>query len=87
MKNLLLMLAHLLATIAKLLGPGGANVINLKKKFEAFRTYYNHHRTRSSLGGNTRTEGAGGIANLQHKLGECRWQNRCRGRCQLPIAA
>jgi shikimate 5-dehydrogenase len=27
MKNLLLMLAHLLATIAKLLGPGGAKAI------------------------------------------------------------
>jgi len=36
MKNLLLMLAHLLATLAKLLGPGGAKAIvadNLRKTF------------------------------------------------------
>jgi len=36
MKNLLLMLAHLLATLAKLLGPGGTKAIvadNLRKTF------------------------------------------------------
>jgi hypothetical protein len=49
--------------------------------------YYNHHRTHSSLGGDTPTEVAGGIPKLQTKLKNFRWQTHCRGIYQLPAAA
>ena len=63
------------------------NAGDLEKKLADFQTYYNHHRTHSSLSGDTPTEFAGDTPILQTTLNNFRWQTHCRGLCQLPAAA
>ncbi len=63
------------------------NTDDLQRKLANFRVYYNHHRTHSSLGGDTPAEVAGGTPKLPIKLNKFRWQTHCRGLYQLPIAA
>jgi len=63
-------------------GPG-----HLERKLADFQAYYNHHRTHSSLGGDTPAEIAGGTPKLQAKLKDFRWQTHCQGLYQLPAAA
>ena len=63
------------------------NADDLERKLADFRVYYNHHRTHSSLGGDTPAEVAGGTPKLQTKLKYFRWQTHCRGLYQLPAAA
>jgi hypothetical protein len=57
------------------------------RKLADFQTYYNHHRTHSSLGGDTPTEFAGEPTKMQTTLNNFRWQTHCRGLYQLPAAA
>jgi len=59
----------------------------LERKLADFQTYYNHHRTHSSLGVDTPTEVAEGTPKLNTKLKNFRWQTHCRGLYQLPEAA
>ena len=63
------------------------NNVDLERKLADFQAYYNHHRTHSSLGGDTPAEIAGGTPKLQTKLKYYRWQTHCRGIYQLPAAA
>ena len=63
------------------------NTIWLEEKPEVFQSYYNFHRTHSSLGGNTPAEAAGGASKLPIKLDNLQWQTHCKGLYQLPIAA
>ena len=63
------------------------NAPDLKRKLADFQTYYDHHRTHSSLGGDTPTEFAGDTPRLQTTLNNFRWQTHCRGLYQPPAAA
>jgi len=63
------------------------NANDLEKKLTDFQMYYNHHRTHSSLGGDTPTEVAGGTPKLQANSKYFLWQIHCRGIYQLPAAA
>lgn len=63
------------------------NAIDLERKLSDFQSYYNHHRTHSSIGGDTPAEVAGGTSKLPLRLNKIRWQTHCRGLYQLPIAA
>ena len=63
------------------------NATDLERKLSDFQSYYNLHRTHSSLGGNTPAEAAGGASKLPIKLGNFHWQTHCKGLYQLPIAA
>jgi transposase InsO family protein len=63
------------------------NNVDLERKLADFQTYYNHHRTHSSLGGDTPAEVVGVVTKLPIKLNKFRWQTHCRGLYQLPKAA
>ncbi len=63
------------------------NAIDLKRKLSDFQRYYNHHRTHSSLGGDTPAEFAAATLKSPIKLDNFNWQHHCPGRYQLPIAA
>lgn len=63
------------------------NAIDLERKLSDFQSYYNHHRTHSSLGGDTPAEVAGGVSKSPINLDNFNWQDHCRGLYQLPIAA
>ena len=63
------------------------NNIDLERKLADFQTYYNHHRTHNSVGGDTPAEVAGVVTKLPIKLNKFRWQTHCRGLYQLPEAA
>jgi putative transposase len=63
------------------------NAGNLVRKRADSQTYYNHHRTHSSFGGDTPTEFAGEPAKLHSTLNNFRWQTHCRGLYPLPAAA
>ena len=63
------------------------NAIDLERKLSDFQSYYNHHRTHSSLGGDTPVEVAGGMSKSPIKLNNFDWKTHCRGLYQLPIAA
>ena len=63
------------------------NAIDLERKLSDFQSYYNHHRTHSSLCGDTPAEVAGGVSKSPIKLHNFNWQTHCRGLYQLPIAA
>ena len=63
------------------------NEIDLVRKLEDFRLYYNADRVHRSLDGTTPAIHAGApfpaLANLQHLA----WKPRCRGLFQLPVAS
>jgi len=63
------------------------NAVDLERKLKDFQIYYNHHRTHSSLGGDTPAEVAGWAGKLQTTLNKFRWQTHCQGLYQLPTAA
>ena len=63
------------------------NVVDLERKLSDFQSYYNHHRTHSSLGGDTPAEAAGGGSKSPIDMDNFKWQTHCRGLYQLPIAA
>ena len=63
------------------------NATDLERKLSDFQSYYNWHRTHSSLGGDTPAGVAGGMSKSPIKLDNFRWQTHCKGLYQLPIAA
>ena len=63
------------------------NAVDLERKLTDFRVYYNHHRTHSSLSGDTPVETAGCTGKSQAKLDNFRWHTHCKGLYQLPAAA
>jgi len=63
------------------------NAVDLERKLDAFRTYYNHSRFHASLAGDTPEQVSSGSITKQADLNCYRWQTHCRGLVQLPIAA
>ena len=63
------------------------NAIDLERKLEEFRIYYNESRVHQSLSGSTPGERSGesppGHAVLDHYA----WRYHCRGLFQMPITA
>jgi transposase InsO family protein len=63
------------------------NAMDLERKLEAFRRYYNEHRVHASLDGDTPAQVCGRSFNQQADLEDFRWGTYCRGLVQLPLAA
>ena len=63
------------------------NAVDLERKLEGFRTYYNDHRAHQSLNGNTPGERSGRRPPTRAVLDHYAWQHHCRGLFQMPIAA
>ncbi len=63
------------------------NAVDLERKLELFKDYYNHSRTHASLDCNTPAEICGGHQPLHAKLGNYSWISHCNGLFQTPIAA
>jgi putative transposase len=63
------------------------NAADVQRKLADFQAYYNHHRTHSSLGGDTPAEVASGARKLRATLKAFRLQTHCHGLYQLPTAA
>jgi len=63
------------------------NAVDLERKLEAFKDYYNHNRFHASLGGDTPAQVSGKSKIRQANLESYRWEPQCRGLVQLPMAA
>ena len=63
------------------------NSVDLESKLLEFRDYYNSERIHSGIGGSTPCEAGGALTAEVVKLDNIRWQDRCRGLYQLPVAA
>ena len=63
------------------------NSVDLESKLLEFRDYYNSERIHSGIGGSTPCEAGGALTAQVVKLDNFRWQGRCRGLYQLPVAA
>src|SRR5271166_3184850 len=62
------------------------NAIDLKRKLEEFRIYYNENRVHQSLGGSTPGERSGEPPPVHAVLDHYAWRHHCRGLFQMPIA-
>ncbi len=78
MRDLLILLVHLIATLARLMAPA---VCGLCRRRVA--PFYNVHRAHASLEGRTPVATRRAVA----RLGRYGWQAHCRGLYQTPIAA
>jgi transposase InsO family protein len=63
------------------------NAVDLARKLEAFRGYYNDHRVHRALAGLTPAQRAGAPCPAPAALDHYDWQQHCRGLFDLPIAA
>jgi transposase InsO family protein len=63
------------------------NAIDLERKLNEFKDYYNQERVHASLDGDTPSEAAGESRTLPALIHDYRWQPHCRGLVQLPVAA
>jgi hypothetical protein len=63
------------------------NAVDLERKLEEFRTYYNDHRVHQSLCGRTPGERSGQPPAAHAVLIGYAWRSHCRGLFQMPIAA
>ncbi len=63
------------------------NSVDLERKLEEFRHYYNHKRVHASLGGDRPAEVSGETITKRAELNHFHWQAHCRGLVQLPLAA
>jgi putative transposase len=63
------------------------NAIDLTRKLEKFRCYYNAQRVHRSLDGTTPTLRAGASAPAPAKLDHYGWRQYCHGLFQIPVAA
>ena len=63
------------------------NVVDLTRKLEAFRDYYNASRVHRSLEGTTPAHRAGASSPAPAALDRYAWQQYCHGLFQIPIAA
>jgi putative transposase len=61
--------------------------VDLERKLNEFKDYYNHEWVRASLGGDTPAEVAGESRVRPAKVDDFRWQTHGLGMVQLPIAA
>jgi len=63
------------------------NAVDLARKLEAFRDYYNGHHVHRALAGLTPAQRAGALCPTPALLGHYGWQRHCQGLFELPIAA
>ena len=63
------------------------NAIDLERKLEEFRIYYNENRVHQSLSGSTPGERSGEPPPTHAVLDHYAWRHHCRGLFQMPIAA
>src|SRR5712671_2771127 len=63
------------------------NAIDLERKLEEFRVYYNENRVHQSLSGGTPGERSGKPLPAHAVLDHYAWRYHCRGLFQMPIAA
>jgi transposase InsO family protein len=63
------------------------NAIDLERKLEAFRNYYNENRVHQSLSGSTPGERSGKPPPAHAILDHYAWRRHCRGLFQMPIGA
>jgi putative transposase len=63
------------------------NALDLARKLNAFRDYYNAHRVHRSLDGTTPAQRAGASPPIPISLDRPAWRQHCRGLFQTPIAA
>ena len=63
------------------------NAVDLERKLDEFREYFNEQRTHASLESNTPAETAGSRPVALSNLDNFEWQGHCGGLFQLPIAA
>ena len=63
------------------------NALDLERKLQEFRGYYNDSRVHQSLSGNTPAEQAGKPRQTCAALDRFGWREHCRGLFQTPIAA
>jgi transposase InsO family protein len=63
------------------------NAVDLERKLEEFRIYYNDHRVHQSLDGRTPAERSGQPPPSPAVLDRYTWRSHCRGLFQMPIAA
>ena len=63
------------------------NGVDLTRKLEAFRDYYNEHRVHRALNGGTPAKHAEALSSIHAKLGRYAWRSHCRGLFQTPVPA
>ena len=63
------------------------NAVDLERKLETFRDYYNGHRVHRSLAGITPAQFAGALGPAPAALDHYGWQQHCQGLFELPVAA
>jgi Integrase core domain len=63
------------------------NSVDLTRKLEEFRSYYNDNRVHQSLNGRTPGERSGQPPPTHAVLDRYAWRHHCRGLFQMPIAA
>ena len=63
------------------------NAVDLERKLETFKDYYNRSRTHASLGGSTPAETGGDRVAQPARLQSYAWEKHCGGLFQLPVAA
>jgi putative transposase len=63
------------------------NALDLPRKLDAFRCYYNEQRVHRSLGGTTPAQRAGALAPAPASLDYYGWRQYCDGLFQIPVAA
>ena len=63
------------------------NAVDLARKLDEFRDYYNVRRVHRSLDGTTPAQRAGAASPAPAALDRHAWQQHCRGLFQTPIAA
>jgi transposase InsO family protein len=63
------------------------NAVDLARKLEAFRDYYNDHRVHRAIAGLTPAQRAGALCPAPAALDHYGWQQHCRGLFELPVAA
>jgi len=62
------------------------NSLDLARKLDEFKSYYNNSRVHQSLGGSTPAEHSGKPRCARAALGSFVWKNYCRGLFQTPVA-
>ena len=63
------------------------NSLDLQRKLETFRIYYNENRVHASLDGDTPAKVSGKSTMKRAKLACFNWEPHCHGLVQLPLAA
>ncbi len=63
------------------------NSLDLQRKLETFRTYYNENRVHASLDGDTPAKVSGKSTMKRAKLACFNWEPHCHGLARLPLAA